>query len=135
MSAIGIVMVASACASSVGIFGLFFWKHFASLSQNYSYAKCPSCRQRIRFLTRKAGRGGQCPRCLKTFTLAAQAGAARLKTAAVRATVNRDLRMRFDTLRFGGLGLPDWPIASGSQPRNPGYEQRACVFCGRAGAP
>jgi hypothetical protein len=75
MSAIGTVMIGLICASSAGIFGVFFWKQFARGSDEYSYARCPGCRQRIRFLAHKAGRGGQCPRCRKTFTLAAAARA------------------------------------------------------------
>ena len=38
---------------------------------SYSYGRCPGCRQRIRFLAHKAGRGGECPRCAKRFTLSA----------------------------------------------------------------
>jgi len=71
MSVVSALMVGSACVSSAGVFGVYMWRRIIA-SQQYSYSRCPACRQRIRFLTHKAGRGGQCPRCWKRFTLTIQ---------------------------------------------------------------
>ncbi len=69
MSMMSAFVVALASLSSAGMIGLLLWKSLVRPATTYSYARCPACRQRLRFLARKAGRAGQCPRCLKRFPL------------------------------------------------------------------
>jgi hypothetical protein len=54
---------------SVGVAGFLVWNLFGRSGSGYEVGRCPTCRQRVRFLARKAGRRGQCPRCLAPFTL------------------------------------------------------------------
>jgi hypothetical protein len=46
----------------------------SSTDECYSYCRCPACEQKIRFLSGKAGRPAQCPRCLECWTLPATPG-------------------------------------------------------------
>jgi len=73
MSMMSTFVVASASLSIAGMIGLLLWRRFLRPATTYSYARCPACRQRLRFLAIKAGRGGQCPRCLKRFPLVPRA--------------------------------------------------------------
>ncbi len=71
MSAVGTITVASACLVSASAVGGYLWAWArARANVRYLYGRCPSCKQRLRFLAAKAGRPGECPRCRHRHKLA-----------------------------------------------------------------
>ncbi len=56
-------VAAGAMIAAAALYGLWYFR--SERGRPYRHFRCPACRQKLRYWTRKAGQGGVCPRCLK----------------------------------------------------------------------
>ena len=62
------ILVVGVVALGAGGGYLFLRGRRGPAKEEYEHFSCPSCRQRLRYYPRQAGRPGECPRCHKPIT-------------------------------------------------------------------
>jgi hypothetical protein len=75
--------------------GMVWWFFFRSPREEPSFFfRCPGCGQKLRYLARKAGRSGQCPRCKQGCTFPTGP----LESLGNSTTTSEEPRVRFGRL-------------------------------------
>jgi hypothetical protein len=79
---------------AAAVLALSWWLFFHQSPKEQSFFfRCPACGQKLRYLARKAGRSGMCPRCKKPCTFPS-----RPQEALDRPPTGEESRVRFGRL-------------------------------------